>query len=188
MTASSDRRVLLGEITTVHGVKGEVVIRSYTADPLAVADYGPLSTDGSDRTFVIDAARATPKGVVARVAGVSDRNAAEALRGVKLYVSRDAMPEAEDGSFYFMDLVGLSTVDVDGQEFGKITAVHNFGAGDIIEVTFVSEGKSTSELVPFTDEHVPNVDIAAGRATVLLPAQTDDDGDETGADAAQDGE
>lgn len=168
--------VLLGEITRVHGVRGEVVIRSYTANPEAIGDYGLLSTESGERTFNILSARSTPKGVIARIADVENRDAAERLRGVKLYVDRDALPAAEDGTFYFEDLVGLTTVDAAGTAFGTITAVHNFGAGDLLEVSIA--GVATSELVPFSDAFVPDVDIAARRATVLLPVAAAEDSEE----------
>lgn len=169
--ASASERILLGEITGVHGIKGEIVIRSFTSNPEDIAAYGPLSDEAGTRLYDIDPIRSGPKGVVARIDGVNDRTAAEKLRGIKLYIARSALPPPEDDAFYFNDLVGLETVDADGIAFGRIVAVHNYGAGDIIEVKIT--GHSGSELVPFTNQYVPDVDIKIGRARVLLPASTE---------------
>lgn len=171
------RRVLLGEITTVHGIKGEVVIRSHTADPEDIAAYGPLSDETGTRTFHVTSARAGPKGVVARLKGVEDRNAAERLRGTTLYVDRDALPKPEqDNEFYVTDLIGLAAIAEDGKPLGKVVAVQNFGAGDLLEVA-IAEQRAT-ELVPFTDACVPHVDLAAGTVTVRPPATLEDDPDD----------
>lgn len=177
MTAPS--RVLLGEIVGVHGIKGDVIIRSYTADPEDIAAYGSLSDAAGTSLYDITPVRSGPKGVVARIAGINDRTAAELLRGTKLYVDRAALPPAEDDAFYFMDLVGLTAVDQEQKAFGKIVAVHNYGAGDIIEVHV--EGQRASELVPFSDAFVPRIDLQAGTAVVLLPAADDSEGEEDSA-------
>jgi 16S rRNA processing protein RimM len=170
---SKSERVLLGEITGVHGIKGEVVIRSYAADPGDIAAYGSLQDAAGTKTYEIIPVRAGPKGVVARIAGIDDRTSAEKLRGTKLYVDRAALPTPDDDSFYFTDLIGLKVIGGDGNAFGRISAVHNFGAGDIIEV--VIDGTPGSELVPFADAYVPEVNIAEGWVRVLLPASTGDD-------------
>lgn len=166
-------RILLGEITSVHGIKGEVVIRSYAATPEGIAAYGPLADAGGTRHYEIVPLRSGPKGVVARIKGIEDRSAAEHLRGTKLYVARAALPEPEDEAYYVTDLVGLSAADAAGRAFGKIVAVHNFGAGDIVEVAI--DGTRTTELVPFTAATVPDVSIAAGSATIILPPETLDE-------------
>ena len=110
----------------------------------------------------------TPKGVVARVAGVADRNGAEALRGTALYAPRARLPEAEEGEYYYADLAGLRADDEAGNRIGSVVAVQNYGAGDLLEVRL--DGQSVTELIPFTDAFVPVVDIAGGRVVVVMPA------------------
>lgn len=167
-------RLLLGRIVTVHGIRGEVVIDSYTDAPEDIGAYGPLQTADGAREFVVKAARTTPKGgVIARLAGVDDRNAAEALRGTELYVSRDKLPPAEDGEFYYADLIGLKALNESGENVGTVVAVQNFGAGDLIEVRL--HGEPQTEYIPFTDAFVPVVDVPAGHVVVIMPASTPDD-------------
>lgn len=174
---TSQRRVLLGEITTAHGIKGEVVIRSHTSDPEDIAAYGPLSDETGTRTFHIASAKPGPKGLIARLKGVDDRNAAEALRGTALYVARDALPETgEDNAYYITDLVGLAAVTPDGAPFGTIIAVQNFGAGDLLDIKVA--GQKSTELVPFTNACVPDVDLAKGIVTIQLPEQIGDESEE----------
>lgn len=160
-------RIILGHIATVHGIRGEVVIKSYTQDPGDIAAYGPLSDDKGERRFVIESVRVTPKGVVARIKGVTDRNSAEALRGIALTVAREALPEASGDEFYHADLIGMTAVDPEGQVIGKVLAIHNFGAGDLMELQLT--GVKQTELVPFTDPVVPTIDIKAKRLTVIMP-------------------
>ncbi|MFD0985950.1 ribosome maturation factor RimM [Methyloligella solikamskensis] len=162
----ADDRLLLGEIGAAHGLKGELRLRSYTENPAAIADYGKLQTEAGDRTFKIAHLREGPKGLIAKFKGVNGRNEAEALTGTKLYVDRDRLPESEPDEWYYADLVGLTAIDGEGAELGVVTAVHNFGASDIIELQPES---GQTILVPFTEEAVPNVDIEAGRLTIHLP-------------------
>ncbi len=164
-------RVLLGRIAGAHGIRGDVLIKTFTAAPELIGAYGPLADKSGARTFEIQSVRVTAKGVVARLKGVADRNAAEALKGIELYVERERLPAADEGEFYHADLIGLAAVDGEGRPVGEIVAVHNFGAGDLIEVRLAGSGKT--ELVPFTDDAVPEVDIAARRAVVVIP-QTDE--------------
>jgi len=176
-------RVLLGRITTAHGIRGDVVIESYTAAPEDIAAYGPLQSEDGAKRFDVKVVRVTPRGVIARVAGVSDRNAAEALRGTSLYALRADLPEAEAGEYYHADLVGLRVEDADGKRIGTVAGVHNYGAGDLLELRL--DGVAVTELIPFTDAFVPVVDIAGGRVSVVLPEATPDDsegqeGDEDG--------
>jgi len=171
--AAHSHRVLLGRIVGAHGLRGEVAIHAYTATPADIGRYGPLYDKDGARSFRIASARGTPKGVVARLDGVSDRNAAEALRGVELYVDRDKLPAAADGEFYHADLIGLSAVDPQGNRIGEIVSVQNYGAGDLLEIR--STGSGRTELVPFTEATVPEVDIAAGRVVVAMPAATGDE-------------
>ena len=171
-TAPKDR-VVVARFGAPHGVRGEIRLRTFTAEPGAVGDYGPLlAADG--RPFEIEPLRsAGPDMLVVRVAGITDRNAAEALNGVELSVPRDRLPapdEADD--FYHADLIGLAAVGLDGTALGAVTAIHNHGAGDILEIG--REGGALL-LVPFTKEAVPVVDVVGGRITVVPPPDAEDD-------------
>jgi 16S rRNA processing protein RimM len=161
------KRILLGHIAGAHGIRGEVLVKSYTDDPAAIAAYGPLSDKACRRTVEIESVRVTGKGVIARVKGIADRTAAEALKGMALTVARDALPPVADGDFYLADLIGLAAVDPDGKRLGSVVAVQNFGAGNLLEIR-LDDARQT-EFVPFDDTHVPAVDIAAGRATIVVP-------------------
>jgi 16S rRNA processing protein RimM len=168
--------ILLGRITGAHGIRGEVVVHSFAAVSEDIAAYGPLSNEAGTRSFVLKVVRLTPKGaVIARIVGVTDRTAAEALRGTELYVARDKLPPPAEGEFYYTDLVGLAAVSPEGAPLGEITGVHNFGAGDLVEVRLA--GKADTELVPFTDAFVPSVDIAGRRVVIVLPSAAPDDDD-----------
>jgi 16S rRNA processing protein RimM len=173
--AKDDRRILLGQITVAHGIKGEVMVRSYASDPADIAAYGPLTDKDGTRPLALTVIRDTGKGVIARVKGVSDRNAAEALKGRELYVARDKLPKASDAEYYHADLIGLDAVTEDGQRFGRVTAVQNFGAGDLLEIKR-SDGKDT-EFIPFTNACVPDVDITLGRLTIVPPVLTGEQGE-----------
>ena len=168
MAETKPDRILLGRIAGAHGIRGEVLIKTFTEAPENVGAYGPLSDESGTRTFKLKSARATPKGVVARLQGVDDRNGAEALKGVALYIERERLPAAAEGEFYHADLIGLAAVDGDGKPIGEIVAVQNYGAGDLLEIRLA--GASKTELVPFTDAVVPEIDIAARRIVVVLPA------------------
>ncbi len=161
------RRVLLGRIAGAHGIRGEVLIRTFTVTPEAIVDYGLLATAAGDRSYKIVSARPTQKGVVARLDGIADRNAAEALNGVELYVDRDRLPPAADGEFYHADLIGMVAVSPGGTTVGEVVGVHNFGAGDLLEIRPAGGGRT--ELFPFTDDVVPEVNIQARRVTVVPP-------------------
>lgn len=155
--------VLLGVVIGAQGIQGEVKVKTFTGEPEAVGDYGPLQDAGATRKFQLKVLRLS-KGdvVVARIKGVEDRNAAEALKGTELHVLRSALPQAGEGEFYFADLVGLTAM-MSGRVLGSVTAVHNYGAGDMLEVK--TDG-GRSAMVPFTDDAVPVVDLAAGTVTV----------------------
>src|SRR5262245_48625128 len=160
-------RILLGRIAGAHGLKGEVLIHSFAEVPESIAAYGPLSDAAGGKTFTILGAKPTPKGVVARLAGIADRTAAEGLKGVELYVARARLPPPAEDEFYHADLIGLLAVDPQGHPFGRIAAIHNFGAGDLIEIALIGSGKT--ELVPFSEATVPSLDVSAGRAVIVLP-------------------
>ena len=167
MAEAKPLRILLGRIAGAHGIRGEVLIKAFTAAPENIGTYGPLSDESGTRTFKLKSARATSKGVVARLQGVDDRNGAEALKGIALYIERERLPAAAEGEFYHADLIGLAAVDGDGKPIGEIVTVQNYGAGDLLEIRLA--GSSKTELVPFTDATVPEVDIAARRVVVVMP-------------------
>jgi 16S rRNA processing protein RimM len=169
----SNRRILLGRIVGAHGIRGDVIIDSFTGEPGAIGDYGPLESEDRAKRLDISVVRVTPKGVLAHVAGVSDRNAAEALKGTALYAPRDRLPAATEGEYYHADLVGLRAEDEAGQLIGSVVAVQNYGAGDLLEIR--REGERTTELILFSDAFVPVVDVAAGRVVVVMPLAADDD-------------
>lgn len=162
-SSSSDPLVLLGEIVAPHGVRGEVRVRSFTADPLAIGQYGALYDAAGSRRFVLRPRFISRGAVIARIEGIDDRNAAEALRGTQLHVRRSALPATGGDEYYLADLVGLAVETVDGRVVGQVKAVHNFGAGDVIEIA-PPEGDTT--MLPFTRRHVPVVDVAAGRVVI----------------------
>ncbi len=163
----SSRRLCVGVITASHGVRGQVRVKSFTAAPEDIAAYVPL-TDVSGRNEYCLQFVGKAKGVLlAKVEGVRDRDAAEALRGVELFVGRDQLPQIEDDEeFYYADLIGLSAVLPDGKPYGMVKALHDFGAGHMIE--FMLDG-SGDVLLPFTKEVVPEIDLDAGWVLVEPP-------------------
>jgi 16S rRNA processing protein RimM len=170
------QRILLGRIVGAHGIRGEVVIDSYAGEPGDIGAYGPLSSEDGSKQLEIKVVRVTPKGVVARVSGVADRNGAEALRGTALYALRSRLPATAEDEFYYADLAGLRADNEAGERIGSVVTVQNYGAGDLLEVRL--DGVTVTELIPFTDAYVPVVDVAAGRVVVVIPATTgDDEGD-----------
>lgn len=169
---TQNNKLLMGRIGAAHGIRGEVRIQSFTEDPLALASYGPLSTNRPGLTIEIVAARTTTNVLVARLKGVNDRNAAERLNGVELYVDRSLLPEPEDeDDFYHADLIGLTARLIDGTEIGKVSAVPNFGAGDLIEVRDPRAGDTF--LYPFTRRVVPEIDIGAGYLVIVPPIEAE---------------
>ena len=159
-------RILVAQIGAAHGIHGEVRLRSFTADPAAVKDYGPLESQDGTQTFTIEKVRPGKDCLVVRLAGIADRTAAERLRNIELYVARERLPAPEADEFYYADLVGLKVETADGRTLGVVAAVHNFGAGDLIEV---KPATGASMMLPFTAAVVPVVDIAAGRVVVAPP-------------------
>jgi 16S rRNA processing protein RimM len=162
---------LVARFGAPHGVRGEIKLWSFTGDPLAIIEYEPLqSADG--RTFELESVRPQKDFLVARVAGVSDRDAAEALCNLDLYVPRDRLPAIdEDETWYVSDLIGLAAHDANNAAVGTVTAVHNFGAGDVLEIAPAAGGPTL--MLPFTAETVPQVDIGSGRLVVVLPTETE---------------
>ncbi|MBY0610628.1 MAG: ribosome maturation factor RimM [Beijerinckiaceae bacterium] len=161
MTQSKPDRILLGQFGAAHGLKGEVRLKTYTGDPFAIGDYGPLTTDDG-RSFEITHLRDAKEVLIARVKGVADRTAAEKLTNLKLYVDRSVLGDVEDeDEFFHADLVGLIVETEAGERLGSVAAIYNFGAGDVVEIKPVAGGKLV--LLPFTKAAVPVVDIKGGR-------------------------
>jgi 16S rRNA processing protein RimM len=165
-------RIRVARIGAAHGIRGEVKLWSFTEDPMAVTNYGPLETEDGARRFEIEAARPGKDFLVARLKGVGDRDAASSLRNTDLFVPRDRLPPIEDDdTYYHADLVGLAAVSEDGAALGTVTAIHNFGAGDLIEIAPAGGGEAL--LLPFTDATVPTIDMAARRIVVVPPEATE---------------
>jgi 16S rRNA processing protein RimM len=160
--------ILLGAIAGVHGVRGEVKVKSFTADPLAIATYGPLYDDDG-RKFDLKLSQKAAKDtiVIAKIEGIADRNAAEALKGTRLYAPREALPAIEDETeFYAADLIGLAVEDRGGRKLGKVVDLADYGAGAVIAISGGPEGDFE---LPFADRFVPIVDLAGGKIVVDLP-------------------
>jgi 16S rRNA processing protein RimM len=162
-------RICVGQIGAAHGVRGQVRLRSFTADPQAVAGYGPFQTEDG-RIVAIEALRPVKDHFVATLAGVHDRDAAARLVNTKLFVPRERLPDiSEADEFYHADLIGLSAVNPAGEKLGTVIAIHNFGAGDLIEVQLDASGKT--EMIAFNEINVPSVDVGAGRIVIQPPPQ-----------------
>jgi 16S rRNA processing protein RimM len=163
-------RVCLGIVGTPHGVRGAVRIKSFTADPVAIGGYGALEDESGARQFTLKVVGAA-KGdgmVIAKLSGIADRDRAEALRGLRLYASRAVLPATDDeNEFYHADLVGLAALLEDGTRLGAVIAVHDFGAGDMLEI---ERDAGQPVLVPFTRAAVPVIDLAGGRVVLDPPA------------------
>jgi 16S rRNA processing protein RimM len=167
MTAPADERVCVGRIGAPHGINGEVRLHSFTADPRAIADYGVLQTKDGKRRFEIASLRHAGNTLVARLNGVCDRSAAEALRNLELFIPRSDLPPPDEGEFYHSDLIGLTAITNSGDEIGTIVAIHNFGAGDLLELRV--QGRPDTVMVPFTMEAVPLVDLESRRVVIDPP-------------------
>jgi 16S rRNA processing protein RimM len=160
-------RICVGRIGAAHGIRGEVRLKPFTGDPMAVAQYGALESEDGTRAFEIETIRPAKDFLVVRFKGVADRSAAELLRNVSLYVPRERLPAPDADEFYYADLVGLMAVTADGAEVGTVVAVHDFGAGDLLEIR--APDKRDTVMLPFTDATVPVVDIAGGRIVIEPP-------------------
>ena len=184
MAFDPDGRVCVGRISGAHGIQGWVRITSYTDEPRSVAAYGPLSDEKGERMFELEFMRMAKAQVIARIPGVTDRNAAEALRGVRLFVPRTALPAPDPDEFYFEDLTGLAVETTDGAPLGQVVSVQDFGTGPLLEV---GDASNATILIPFTHEVVPVVDLAAGRVEIdppvglLEPVEKEPTGQERGA-------
>jgi 16S rRNA processing protein RimM len=169
--------VLLGRISGAHGLKGEVKIAAFTAEPEDIAAYGPLKSADGAQIFEIASLRSAGGGaVIAKLRGVLDRDAAEKLKGTELYMARASLPPAEPGEYYHSDLIGLTAVSPDGETLGEVIAIQNFGAGDLLELR-PARGRQTG-LIPFESTHVPHVDLEAGRVIIVWPEYENSEGTE----------
>jgi 16S rRNA processing protein RimM len=166
----TERRVCVGVIVGAHGVKGEVRVKSFTAEPGDVTAYGPMTDADGARRFEVEVTGSSRGVALARIEGVDDRDAAEALKGTELYVPRDALPPAGEDEFYHADLIGLAVELEDGSAFGAVKALHDFGAGEVIEIA-TKDGPDV--VLPFTRRVVPVVDLEAGRVVIAPPAVSD---------------
>ena len=166
MSAAGAPRLCVGVITGAQGVRGAVRIKSFTAVPEAVAAYGAVGDESGQRVFTLRLVGRAKGVVIATIAGVADRDAAERLKGVRLYVARDALPAPGEEEYYHADLIGLAAVLRDGSVLGRVRAVHEYGAGDSIEV---ARERGGTIMVPFTRAAVPHIDLAAGRLVVDPP-------------------
>lgn len=164
-------RLCIGAIAGAFGIAGEVRLKSFCSQPEDIASYGPVYSEDGSRQFRITLTRPVAGGFGARIAGVSTREEAEALRGISLFIDRAKLPSLPDDEFYYADLIGLEALDTGGEVLGKVMAIHNHGAGDIIEIS--STRHKSALLLPFTKTIVPNVDLAAGRLIVDLPEETE---------------
>ncbi|MFT4098017.1 MAG: ribosome maturation factor RimM [Rhodoblastus sp.] len=165
------RLVLVGRFGAPQGVRGEIRIKSYTADPLDVGEYRPLSDETGAKTFEIERLRLLKDDmVVAKVKGLADRDAAGALTGVSLYVAREKLPPPDEDEFYIADLIGLSAVSSEGQQIGVVKNVLNFGAGDILEI---APAAGETLMLPFTKEVAPSIDFAGGKIVVVRPTEVE---------------
>jgi len=163
-------KIRVARIGAAHGVRGEVKLWSFTQDPMAVAGYGALETEDGTRRFAIESLRAGKDFLVARLAGIESRAAAQQLTNTELFVPRERLPPIEDDdTFYVSDLVGCAAVTADGNPLGTVNAVHNFGAGDIIEIA-PADG-SAPVMLSFTESNVPEVNLDAKRIVVAVPEE-----------------
>jgi 16S rRNA processing protein RimM len=171
--------ICVARIGAAHGVRGAVKLWTFTEDPLAVKAYGPLVTKDGARQFEVTHAREAKGHLVATLKGIGTREEAERLNGVELYIARDKLPATDENEYYHADLIGLDAVNAANEPLGRVIAIHNFGAGDIIEI---APAHGATMLLPFTNAVVPSVDLAGGRVIIELPDEIEGD-DSSSADA-----
>jgi 16S rRNA processing protein RimM len=169
-------RICVGAIAGAFGVKGEVRLKSFCAQPEAIAAYAPLWSRDGGRSFTLRLTRGSGGGLTARLSGINTKEEADALRGFELYADRDKLPNLPDDEFYHADLIGLKVLDTSGRPLGRVKAVHNHGAGDFLEIIAPGGGL----LLPFTQAAVPTVDLTARRIIADPPEDQgpEDQGDE----------
>jgi 16S rRNA processing protein RimM len=160
--------ICVARIGAAHGVRGAVKLWTFTEDPFAVKEYGPLTTKDGARQFEVTHVREAKDHLVATLKGIATREDAERLNGIELYIAREKLPETDEDEYYHADLIGLAAVNAANEPLGRVTAIHNFGAGDIIEI---APPHGPTMLLPFTNEVVPTVDLAGGRVVIELPQE-----------------
>ena len=175
---TSPAQICVARIGAAHGVRGAVKLWTFTEDPLAVKRYGPLTSKDGTRQFEVATAREANGHLVATLKGVATREEAERLNGIELYIAREKLPATDEDEYYHADLIGLAAVTTAGEPIGRVAAIHNFGAGDIIEI---APPHGTTMLLPFTNAVVPTVDLENRRVVIVLPDEIDGD-DPTRAD------
>ena len=168
MRHKADTKICVARIGGAHGVRGAVKLWTFTEDPLAVKRYGPLSSKDGTRQFELTSAREGKGHLIAELKGVTTREQAERLNGLELYVARLKLPATGENEYYHADLIGLAAVTGDDAPLGRVVAIHNFGAGDIIEI---APPNGASMLLPFSNAVVPTVDLAGGRVVIELPGE-----------------
>ena len=159
--------ICVGAIAGAHGVKGDVRLKSFCAIPEDIALYGPFLTEDGAREFSLKLGKTIKNGFAARVKGVTSREDAEALKGIRLFAPRDRLPDLPDDEYYHSDLIGLAVFDTGGTQIGTVSAIHDHGAGDLLDIRL--KGSSQSALLPFTRAAVPTVDLATGRIIIDPP-------------------
>jgi 16S rRNA processing protein RimM len=164
--------ICVARIGAAHGVRGAVKLWTFTEDPLAVKAYGPFLTKDGARQFEVTSAREAKGHLVATLKGVATREEAERLNGIELYVAREKLPDTDEDEYYHADLIGLAAVNTANEPLGRVIAIHNFGAGDIIEIAPPS---GSTLLLPFTNAVVPMVDVPGGRVVIEMPDEIDGD-------------
>jgi 16S rRNA processing protein RimM len=165
-------QICIARIGAPHGVRGAVKLWTFTEDPLAVKRYGLLATKDGTRQFEVTHAREAKGHLVATLKGIATREQAERLNGLELYIAREKLPATDRGEYYHADLIGLAAVTAANELIGRVIAIHNFGAGDIIEI---APPHGATMLLPFTNAVVPLVDLASGRVVIELPSEIDGD-------------
>jgi 16S rRNA processing protein RimM len=168
----SPSQICVARIGAAHGVRGAVKLWTFTEDPLAVKRYGPLVTKDGARQFEVTHVREAKGHLVATLKGVATREEADRLNGVELYVAREKLPATSEDEYYHADLIGLAAVNAAGEPLGRVIAIHNFGAGDIIEI---APPNGATMLLPFTNAVVPTVDLEGGHVVIELPDEIEGD-------------
>jgi 16S rRNA processing protein RimM len=174
--AGRDTRVCVARIGAAHGLRGELRLWSFTQDPGAIENYGALETKDGKRRFEIEALRAGKDHFVVKLSGVDDRDAAGALNNAELFVARDKLPATAEDEFYHADLIGLDVLDRHGAQIGTVHALHNFGAGDIIEIMPVGTGQPV--MFAFNETTVPKIDLEAKQIVLVPPAEVEAKGED----------
>ena len=164
--------ICVARIGAAHGVRGAVKLWTFTEDPFAVKEYGPLTTKDGARQFEVTQVREAKDHLVATIKGVDTREDAERLNGIELYIAREKLPDTGDDEYYHADLIGLAAVTTSEEPLGRVAAIHNFGAGDIIEI---APPHGPTLLLPFTNAVVPTVDLKGGRVVIELPQEIEGD-------------